>query len=85
MLGTNVNTPLFQLATLEFWHSASARACTWAQKRAAVPCVHSVIVSFRVKWSNYVQSHILGQGVNITLFCAVPEALVSTHQVWTAS
>ena len=84
--GTYVNAPFFQVATLDFWHSVSARACTWAQKWAAGHCVHPVIVSFRAKWSNCVQSRILGnQGVNTTLFCAVTEALVSTHQVWTAS
>ena len=85
LLGTNVNAPFLQVATLGFWHNVSAQACTWAQKWAAGHCVHSVIVSFRAKWSNYVQSHTLGnQGVNTKLFCAVTEALVSTHQVWTA-
>ena len=39
----------------------------------------------RAKWSNYVHSHISGtQSVNTTPFCAVTQALVLKHQVWTA-
>ena len=43
------------------------------------------VASDRAKWSNYVHSHISGtQSVNTTPFCAVTQALVPKHQVWTA-
>ena len=42
------------------------------------------VASDRVKWSNYVHSHISAtQSVNTTPFWAVTQALVLKHQVWT--
>ena len=40
-LGINVNTPFFQVPTLEFGHGAGARPCTQAQTWAPGSCAHN--------------------------------------------
>ena len=42
-LGINVNTPFFQVPTLEFGHGAGARPCTQAQTWAPGSCAHNLI------------------------------------------
>ena len=43
-LGTNVNTPFYQVLTLEFRNGAGAETLYSAQKWAPGPCVHNVFV-----------------------------------------
>jgi len=45
LMGTNVNTPFFQVPTPEFGHGARSRPCTWALNCALISCVHTFFVS----------------------------------------
>ena len=97
-LGTNVNSPIFHVPTLNFGHGAGAYACTkWLPGRCihtvfssgAVHCFYSLLsscfkmTSGRAKWSNYELSHLSGtQGVNAAPVSASTKVLVPEHQVW---